>query len=790
MEASRLDIPLRILTFAMVFLGILSVVLTGFLPPPEPLIVTALTVLGFFFWNSRLHTPKSSADSPPRPRLRHRLYDFLWYLLTVFFVLWCSGDLLTESFPGEDITVRVPLAAMRLSVFLQLFKVYNRKTDRDYIHMFLLSFFQFVSCAGVSVEFFLLLLLMVYLVLAIWTLALFHFRRQLSKPEARVAAPAISHLGHPRRGRLLTLGFFSGTLLASLFVAGMGALLFILFPRSATSDSPLALQGFFGRFGSRFTSGAEGPISLNMAGIINRNPAPVVTVALPTKTEPPHTILWRRGAFHHYDGNKNRWDRPSTFYRSRPDIPGESFRTPVDILLEKPSGLFVHASEAADFNSIADLRNDPELVPQKITLLHSYHRAAPVYSAFSTPVAVQTDAGDIACDVNESYRNLRPTRMNHTYTVYSRFPQSYSSRQAAPAKPPQPLHRIKRELYTQLPDNLHPRFRRLATQISQMFGNDYQRARAIRNYLTTNCVYSLDLTQKPGRNGPLYDFLFARKPGHCEYFASAMVILARYIGIPSRLAYGFSTGRWEPDRKLFVVRLLDAHAWAECYIEGRGWISLDPTPPILDDETPDTFFSLLLSPASGFLRKCSERWAEGVIGYNRFKQQVAYRFFTDVAKNIRRSATAVALFVKQIVSYPIELMSESLLFKILVPFAIAGFLILPVLLWLFVKRLVSRRRSLGADALHRRTFPTIKFYLRTLRLLMRRGITKKAADTPLEFAERAAAKNTAFSGVRTLTDLYYLVRFGNRELTDDQDRTIESILENLRRPPSPETPAD
>lgn len=795
MEASRFNIWLRILTFAMVFLGVVAIILTGYFPSPQPLIVITVLLVGFFFWESKIHSGTSAFGSAPHairpsereraPRrpLRHRAYSAAWYFFTLIFLAWCCYDLFTEVFPGEDVTVRIPMAAMRLSIFLQIFKVYNAKTDRDYVHMFVLSFFQFVSCAGVSVELYLLPLVLLYLVVAMWALTLFHFCRQLRTPEAVVSAPVVAPARRARSGRLLTTGFFTGTLLASAVVALLAAVLFISFPRLATSDSPLSFQTFFGSLGRRLSSGLSDSVDLNIAGIINRDPRPVMRVAFPTLQNPPHTVLWRRAAMHRYDVNRRRWRRPDFSYASMRAKPSPTVDMPANIFIRKSPRLFITASDSDKYDSVEDLRKDPELVPQQYTLFYSYSKA-PIFSAFTAPVAVEADVSDIAGNVDDSYYCRHRSGGSLTYTVFSRIPPWTFSRPTAPRsmESPPDLDEDKKRLYIRLPRELNRRFEELAKQITDRVSTDYEKARAVRNYLNMHCQYSLDLTQRPGRRGPLYDFLFANKPGHCEYFASAMVILMRELGVPSRLAYGYSRGQWDPERKAFLVRRLDAHAWAEVFIRGRGWTHFDPTPVLPEDETPETFFSILLSPLTNLFRVCENQWAEGVIGYSRFKQRAAFQFVLAGGKKIYRSMKQCALSASFAVSRLLRSVTSSVFLRTLLAVSTIALLVaLTAALVRFTRRAGSRPLRRGRQ-LARRARLRVKFYEKMLRLLVDKGITKRPSDTPLEFADRVAATKQPLSDVRIVTDLYYFVRFGNGKLTPEQSRTIQSVLQRLSRP--------
>jgi hypothetical protein len=99
----------------------------------------------------------------------------------------------------------------------------------------------------------------------------------------------------------------------------------------------------------------------------------------------------------------------------------------------------------------------------------------------------------------------------------------------------------------------------------------------IRNHLRATLEYSLETANRRDLD-PIENFLFEEKRGHCEYFATAAALMARSLGIPSRVAYGWAGGTWFEDPGLFVFRANEAHAWTEVWLETYGWVILDPTP--------------------------------------------------------------------------------------------------------------------------------------------------------------------------------------------------------------------
>ncbi|MFT5906257.1 MAG: hypothetical protein ACI9E1_001864 [Cryomorphaceae bacterium] len=105
-----------------------------------------------------------------------------------------------------------------------------------------------------------------------------------------------------------------------------------------------------------------------------------------------------------------------------------------------------------------------------------------------------------------------------------------------------------------------------------------QQLRALKKLINDQCSYSLDIENKREINA-LENFLFEEKLGYCEFYASAAAMLCRELGIPSRIAFGWSGGKFFQSSNLFVFRSKDAHAWTEIYLDGYGWVIYDTTPP-------------------------------------------------------------------------------------------------------------------------------------------------------------------------------------------------------------------
>ncbi|MEP7134290.1 MAG: transglutaminase-like domain-containing protein [Chloroflexota bacterium] len=145
--------------------------------------------------------------------------------------------------------------------------------------------------------------------------------------------------------------------------------------------------------------------------------------------------------------------------------------------------------------------------------------------------------------------------------------------------------------YFVLPREVPARVRRLAEDITKGKSNPYDKAKAIEVYLRANYPYDLEVPAPPPDQDVADYFLFDLKKGYCDYYATAMVVLARAVGVPARFVSGYSPGAYDAPNAQYVIRELNAHSWAEVYFTGIGWVEFEPTgsiPEIVRKETDET----------------------------------------------------------------------------------------------------------------------------------------------------------------------------------------------------------
>ncbi|MFZ5902338.1 MAG: transglutaminase domain-containing protein [Chloroflexota bacterium] len=258
-------------------------------------------------------------------------------------------------------------------------------------------------------------------------------------------------------------------------------------------------------------------------------------------------FYWRGRAYDHYENG--RWDNTSavsTEYTSLAEdlpIPDLGARTQARFTfqVDKRQSLLYTAAQ-------------PVWVDQGGSLLSSPVNAGEqdIFAFFASPALEHRDTYESrAALANPSVQELRAAGSGYPAWIAER--------------------------YLQLPDDLSPRIPELAAEIAAGQETPYDRAAAITAWLRREIEYEAVLAAPPQGSDPLAWMLFEYKKGFCFYYATAEIMMLRSLGIPARMAVGFSEGELDEERNLYTVRRLDYHAWPEVYFPGIGWVEFEPT---------------------------------------------------------------------------------------------------------------------------------------------------------------------------------------------------------------------
>lgn len=180
-----------------------------------------------------------------------------------------------------------------------------------------------------------------------------------------------------------------------------------------------------------------------------------------------------------------------------------------------------------------------------------------------------------------------------------------------------PENNIDLNVYLQVPKKGMEKIRELTKRL-ETSGSREDNAAAILHFLRDG-EYKYSLTNLPVSNAPLDDFLFQHKYGNCEYFASAMAVMLRLSGIPSRLVGGYRGGYYNETGGYYMIPQQNAHIWIEAYFNNTGWVRMDPT-PVDQENYVSSFRRGLLFRLRLFFDTIDYYWSAAVINYDLEKQ--------------------------------------------------------------------------------------------------------------------------------------------------------------------------
>jgi transglutaminase-like putative cysteine protease len=618
---------------------------------------------------------------------------------------------------GDPATIALAHFAA-LTQGLQLLDARPRRTE---FLLVALALFQVILAANLTDSILFFPLLAAFVVSTTWTLLVHTLRTEAEEAGMASAVTAA-----------ITPGLARTTLLASALSLALALLFFLALPRMRAS----MVQGP----GLGFTQAAAGfsdRVELGDLGRIRQDATVVMRVeTLAGKAPPPRRAYWRGIAFDTFDGRA--W---SVTPPVKHPVPGS-----------------------------------PEV---GVSLANDGVRGQLVQQIVREPVegGVLFSAGD----PDHLRGALRRVHRDGNGALYApahsldRVRYRVSTRVAVPSDESLALDRAAledpRDLRTLELPQLSPEVEALAHEITAEAAHDAGRMRALEAWLRHHGRYDDRPPRLPAADprSPIEVFLLGAITGHCEYFASSMVVLSRSLGIPARLVNGFAGGRENAIGGFVELTRSDAHAWVEVHYEGAGWVAYDPTPPDL---------RLRASGGLSWLERVSEVgsavelwWFQRVVDFDRSDQFHAMRSAWLAWRGARQwSAPEQEAAGERLVDWQFdpELLKRALFVAPTGVVLVAG-----------LSRLLRRRRRGPGPP---------RAYEKALRLLARQGLERAPHETARGFAREvhAARPGEAARVFEQLTESYLLERFGGR--TDEQSlarvRDLRRLL-GVRARPAP-----
>ncbi|WP_394824287.1 DUF3488 and DUF4129 domain-containing transglutaminase family protein [Pendulispora albinea] len=718
----RFGLVHRLMTDALATLGILAIVSTAALSPWT----NALLMFGLI---GALLVPERWQS---RPALRH---------------LASAGPLVIFVIQAARLVAGRPMldVSVEFAALLQIVRLATRRGAAHDQQIIVLALLHFVAGTVLGGGLTYGLCFLGFLVVAPGALVLSHLRREV---EGNYRQGARDRTGLPvdvprilRSRRVVGRGFLASTCLISVPIFLFTAALFVLFPRVGLSLLLLnhPRPGRMVGFSDRVDLGDVGALRTDLSSAV------ALRFDVPDLPEPrpSRMVLRLRGtAFDAYDGRA--WLRTQAERRvADRALPGSEMYP----LVRTPD-------PEHDRRVTFDLESlDPPVVflpPRTIALqLH-----APSQPILADALALQRGPEG---EVRYSGENARGLRYD-----------AFLAKDREPITESLSLH--DRARYLALPPGLPTRLSMLAHEWTDELPNDFAKAKVVEEKLRTTYKYDFG-SPSGGTKQPVDHFLFESKRGHCEFFSTAMAVLLREIGIPTRNVTGFVGGTYNRFGRYYAVRQADAHSWVEVYIDDPlhpGWHTFDPTPPAGAQPLEDTTGAVVYM--RDLVEALSQRWNRYVVGYD-LRTQV--HLFEDATRRYERFRVQTGLN-----HGPLGYLTRAPVLAAL------------LLLASFVAYILWKRRRRGRRTTERagpktstekRLESAAALYRALDGALSAQGIGRPAALPPLAHAEHLRRNQHPLADeIFALTELYLEARFGGVFLTPEATRDFERRVRMIR----------
>ena len=674
--------------------GLLALWLAGLLGTVEALLVGLVLILGL----------KSEARSlsPRARRIAQRIATGILALFLAADVLYLTESLLH--------------GLIHLLTLLGLLKLFLRTSDRDFLDLYIISFFQLVAASATTTSMAFVDVFLLYLFLGSWAFLLLHLKQEGvdRSPDWR---------GMPAK-------LLPASVAVSCLALLLSALFFVAIPRAGRAFLPggTVTGAMVTGFSERVQLGSFGKIQTESGVVMriklsNLRPEDIQRLAL----------RWRGVAFDRFDGSAWTMTNPER------EVPERS-----------PSGLATFETPSGAGRL---LRQEIELEPIGTDVLFAAPRLIQLMGSFPR---LFTDATKSASLPSPPVHRITYLALSELEAVDPLVLEGAGS--AYPA--------AIRETYLQLP-LLAPRVKALAEELARGARDPFEVTHRVESYLHEGYRYTLDL-QRDSRYDPIEDFLFVQRAGNCEYFAAGMAVLLRAAGVPARVVNGFQRGEWNEYGGYLVVRQRDAHSWVEVYFPRRGWVTFDPSPRGSGDAARNS----LLARVSRYLDALGMRWDRYVVAYNVSDQLRLVSVAKRRADLLRWQAIGFLGGFEEVAKGAVHALTVQLQASTLLSLALAatGIAVLVRL----------RRRPFGWRFRRSGGRGAVQFYRELLGVLARKGFVKEINLTPREFAATVEANGwPELAEVSRVIEIYYRVRYGGRPLSKSERVRITQILHRL-----------
>lgn len=672
----------------------------------------------------------------------------------------------------------VGMALIYLTVYAQINKLARYKTPRDYIWLFPLCLFQVVLAGAITVDLLFLLMLIVFVTLSIVALALLTLERMRHEAERKLASAgrigqplaglpdALADQGDAQPGKVkpgrLPRTYLRQPVAILVAVVLLGSFIFAMVPRLAVRKVFMRLRPFDTEAVTRFTE----EVLLGRLSDVRRDRTVVMRVWIGrggSQFSAPLALRLRGVALDYFDGEK--W-LPSRWAFGRQRFIGamaarRSFQVP---FAYKPERMVRMAIEI-DLSQTDNWLFGPPFVSRiDFSTPMSFYYFPQIHAFRAARSSPETRIYNVLAYAEPSMIQIASMVRGNASRAGRPVANPAARRTSTYVMPPK-----VRQRYTFLPANLpeKERIAQLARQVTRTASSDLERVGALNRFFHGQGFrYSLTSRGPTGRMF-LAHFLFREREGHCEAFATAMATLCRMVGVPARVVSGYYTTEFNRFERFFYVRQCHAHTWVEAWLDGFGWMTVDPSPP--SALTPELSRFAFLTVLRDYWDSWTVKWRRYVIDYSLADQMRILRrawFVTATPLLGLRAANSSLAGIRQRFGKSGRALSSLWLLTV------------PLLGWLLYRRQM-RRNNHQLAGVSRRSARAPGFYGRILAALASEGWRKPPDQTPAEFVRAVVAVRPELADLVALTHAYYRVRFNGGALRDDERALAESVMARI-----------
>ncbi|MFN2502385.1 MAG: DUF3488 and DUF4129 domain-containing transglutaminase family protein [Pyrinomonadaceae bacterium] len=721
------DTFFRLVSYAAVFCGFFSLWVSGSFGVVGSGLFIAVMAIAWFIEGTRWQIAEKPGTA------------LIVLALPVYFLIFKLG-----SFGSYGSEMFAPGILARMILTLSAIKLLQNKSDRDWIFLYLMAFFEVLLAAGLSISALYMGGFLAYLFVMVCAVIAFEMRRtrrtvtnklNLAKSADAKTAENATPVLCIRRLPLTAVALI-------FFIVILAMPLFFVLPRVGEA-------GFGGdRTGLDTFSGFSDTVTLGNIGRIQESDAIVMRVESEDTAEPTQQLYFRGVALDTFDNRS--WTKSSRQSKQLEKREGEWLR------VDGPTSPAAHLSQQTIYMEPMD---------------------SPVLFGLPRVIGLQ---GNFPALKQDAYGSL------YFQPGYERISYKVASDRSLP---PETQLRMDQQPYTatisnyrDLPAVYDLRIAQLADQIAGRLENRYDKARAVESYLQTNFGYTLE--RKATGPEPLADFLFNIREGHCEYFATAMALMLRTQGIATRIVNGFHGGEYNNTAGVTIVRQRNAHSWVEVYFpKDNVWVPFDPTPFGGEAGMPQAADAM--ASLNRFVEALETFWIQYFVAFDNQEQRSLARSVRSGFMNYQsRISSYINTAQYSLTNWWSEVKGDRgngarwSTIGYTAAYAVGVGLGVLVIIWIYrgLKRTTWFRFWKGWVVGH----PTsiVEFYERMQRSLLERGYRREPHQTPLEFAYAVD-----IAEVLAITERYNGVRFGERNLSDDEAAEMEQWLSRLEAGP-------